>query len=39
LKDILIAIDEAGYHTLNHLIWKYIFLYTNITIAKMKLSA
>ncbi|RJS84450.1 site-specific DNA-methyltransferase [Methanophagales archaeon] len=25
LKDILIAIDDAGYHTLNHLIWKYQF--------------
>ena len=25
LKDILIAIDEAGFTTLNHLIWKYQF--------------
>ncbi|MBN1329884.1 MAG: site-specific DNA-methyltransferase [Candidatus Heimdallarchaeota archaeon] len=25
LKDILIAIDEVGFHTVNHLIWKYQF--------------
>ena len=25
LKDILIAIDDAGFETLNHLIWKYQF--------------
>jgi len=25
LKDILIAIEEAGFHVLNHIIWKYQF--------------
>ncbi|HUT82222.1 MAG TPA: site-specific DNA-methyltransferase [Candidatus Bathyarchaeia archaeon] len=25
LKDILMAIDEVGFHTLNHIIWKYQF--------------
>ena len=25
LKDILVALDDAGFHTINHIIWKYQF--------------